>query len=260
MLDPALQDGKKIPKWDSQAHQGIFVGFSHEHTSLVPLIFNPCTQQLSPQYHVIIDDAFSTVPSLYSIEEWGRRFEELFHTSWECFLPADADSVRPPLDDEWLSPDEFTQRHHVPASSMGPLVFGPLSLVPTQPPVPLPVVPEGAVLPEPHQSSVDTGADAANLPRFPPPIHLLDLPPLIHTILHVFGLELGEMDLPLIDLILSVVDVGLLVLFHVFSLLPSMCFQLLLLGVSLLSLLLTLALPVVLSTLPFVSDILILQI
>jgi hypothetical protein len=162
VLDPALQDGKKIPKWDSRARQGIFVGFSHEHSSLVPLIFNPRTQRLSPQYHVIFDDAFSTVPSLYSIEERDKRFEELFHTSRECFLdPADADSVRPPLDDEWLSPDDLEERHRASAPSTGPLVFDPLSLVPTQPHAPQPVVPEGVVLPEPHQSSMDAGVDAA---------------------------------------------------------------------------------------------------
>ena len=40
-------------------------------------------------------------------------------------------------------------------------MFDPLSLDPTQPPVPLAVVPEGVVLPEPHHSSVDTGVDAA---------------------------------------------------------------------------------------------------
>ena len=97
------------------------------------------------------------------------------------------------------------------------------------------------------------------LPRLPPPIHLLDFPLLTHAILHIFCLELGEMGLPLIDLILSFEAIGLLVLFHVFSLLLNMPFQLLLLGVSLLRQLLTLALPVVLSTLPFVSAVLVLQ-
>eukprot|EP00804_Cyclotella_cryptica_P006881 CCRYP_020804-RA/>CCRYP_020804-RA protein AED:0.48 eAED:0.37 QI:0/-1/0/1/-1/1/1/0/621 len=65
VLDPRLQDGKKIPKWDSRARQGIFVGFSTRHSSLVPLILNPRTQHISPQYHVIFDDAFTTVPSPY---------------------------------------------------------------------------------------------------------------------------------------------------------------------------------------------------
>eukprot|EP00804_Cyclotella_cryptica_P018090 CCRYP_017614-RA/>CCRYP_017614-RA protein AED:0.43 eAED:0.20 QI:0/0/0/1/0/0/2/0/735 len=39
ILDPALQDGKKIPKWNSRACQGIFVGFSPNHSSLVPLVY-----------------------------------------------------------------------------------------------------------------------------------------------------------------------------------------------------------------------------
>eukprot|EP00804_Cyclotella_cryptica_P011604 CCRYP_020926-RA/>CCRYP_020926-RA protein AED:0.37 eAED:0.37 QI:0/0/0/1/0/0/2/0/251 len=34
VLDPCLQDGKKIPKWDSRARQGIFVEFSIRHSSL----------------------------------------------------------------------------------------------------------------------------------------------------------------------------------------------------------------------------------
>ncbi|KAL7475213.1 hypothetical protein ACHAW6_001139 [Cyclotella cf. meneghiniana] len=59
-LDAVLQDGKKIPKWNSCAHQGIFVGFSPNHSSLVPLVYNPHSQHISPQYHVIFDHAFSS--------------------------------------------------------------------------------------------------------------------------------------------------------------------------------------------------------
>eukprot|EP00804_Cyclotella_cryptica_P016319 CCRYP_009889-RB/>CCRYP_009889-RB protein AED:0.64 eAED:0.26 QI:0/-1/0/1/-1/1/1/0/386 len=52
VLDPRLQDGKKIPKWGSRARQGIFVGFSPHHSTSVPLILNPRTQHISPQFHV----------------------------------------------------------------------------------------------------------------------------------------------------------------------------------------------------------------
>ncbi len=31
VLDPALQDGNKIPKWDTRARRGMFVGFSPNH-------------------------------------------------------------------------------------------------------------------------------------------------------------------------------------------------------------------------------------
>eukprot|EP00956_Cyclotella_meneghiniana_P031962 scaffold85834_cov44-Cyclotella_meneghiniana.AAC.3 len=38
VLDPKLQDGQSIPKWNSKARQGIFVGFSSEPSSTVPLV------------------------------------------------------------------------------------------------------------------------------------------------------------------------------------------------------------------------------
>ena len=46
VLDPALQDGKKIPKWNSRVCQGIFVVFSPDHSSLVPLVYNPHSQHI----------------------------------------------------------------------------------------------------------------------------------------------------------------------------------------------------------------------
>jgi transposase InsO family protein len=66
VLDPKLQDGHQIPKWNSKVRQGIFVGFSPHHSTNVPLVYNPTTQHISPQYHVIFDDEFTTVPALTS--------------------------------------------------------------------------------------------------------------------------------------------------------------------------------------------------
>jgi hypothetical protein len=64
VLDPDLQDGKRIPKWSSRARKGMFVGFSSEHSSLCPLILNLETGYISPQYHVVFDDKFTSVVSL----------------------------------------------------------------------------------------------------------------------------------------------------------------------------------------------------
>jgi hypothetical protein len=88
VLEPALQDGKKIPKWDSRARQGIFVGFLKEHSTTVPLVLNPRTNHVTPQFHIIFDDAFTTVPSLTlnTVEQWDQRFVELFISSWRCFI------------------------------------------------------------------------------------------------------------------------------------------------------------------------------
>ena len=63
VLEPALQDGKKIPKWKPRARLGMFLGFSPLHSSLVPLVLNVATGRITPQYHVIFDDKFETVLS-----------------------------------------------------------------------------------------------------------------------------------------------------------------------------------------------------
>eukprot|EP00804_Cyclotella_cryptica_P008821 CCRYP_013059-RA/>CCRYP_013059-RA protein AED:0.64 eAED:0.36 QI:0/0/0/1/0/0.5/2/0/330 len=119
MLEPALQDSKKIPKWDSRSCQGIFMGFSSEHSPLVPLVLNPTTKHISPQYHVIFDDDFTTVPSLNTIEERDKLFEQLFEMATEYFIdPDDVDARRSLLRDEWLSP--LDQQRRATSSSLLP--------------------------------------------------------------------------------------------------------------------------------------------
>jgi hypothetical protein len=111
VLDPKLQDGQKIPKWDCKARQGIFVGFSSEHSSTVPLVLNPKTGCISPQYHVIFDDAFTTVPSLTTETELNELFECLFWTAREKFVDEmDVEALRPELCDEWLSAKDLAAR------------------------------------------------------------------------------------------------------------------------------------------------------
>ena len=61
VLDPRLQDGFKIPRWEPRSRKGIFVGVSPLHASTVALILNPSTNRLSPQFHCVFDDHFDTV-------------------------------------------------------------------------------------------------------------------------------------------------------------------------------------------------------
>ena len=134
VLDAKLQDGKKIPKWDSRARQGIFVGFSRHHSTSVPLILNPKTQHISPQYHVVFDDDFSTVPAVSSELFRNQEFERLFGTARERYidpLEAGADPtlsdevVEPPstlLDDEWLSEEDLADRNSRSGNAQPPVV------------------------------------------------------------------------------------------------------------------------------------------
>jgi hypothetical protein len=61
VLDPRLQDSKSIPKWTMRSRRGIYLGVSKIHSSLVHLVLNPETGAISPQYHCVFDDTFSTV-------------------------------------------------------------------------------------------------------------------------------------------------------------------------------------------------------
>ena len=55
---------KGVPKWDPRARLGIYLGQSPDHAANVALVLNPKTGLLSPQFHVLFDDDFTTVPHL----------------------------------------------------------------------------------------------------------------------------------------------------------------------------------------------------
>ena len=65
VLDPKLQDGKKLPKWDPRTRQGQYLYRSPKHASSVRLIRNLNTGCISPQFHVIYDTQFQTVLGEY---------------------------------------------------------------------------------------------------------------------------------------------------------------------------------------------------
>ena len=63
VLDACLQSGiAGVPKWEPRSRLGIYVGHSPSHAGSVALVLNPKTGHVSPQFHVVFDDAFSTVP------------------------------------------------------------------------------------------------------------------------------------------------------------------------------------------------------
>ena len=53
----------KIPKWDPSSPRGVNMGFSKMYSTQVGLVLNLLTGSISPQYHVVFDDMFSTVMS-----------------------------------------------------------------------------------------------------------------------------------------------------------------------------------------------------
>ena len=63
VLDHRLHSaGGSIPKWEPRSRCGVYLGHSPLHAGNVALVFNPITGRVSPAYHVVFDDTFSTVP------------------------------------------------------------------------------------------------------------------------------------------------------------------------------------------------------
>jgi transposase InsO family protein len=117
VLEPSLQNGKKLPKWNRHARMGQFLGFSREHSSTVALVRNLHTGYVSPQYHVVFDDKFETVfNDNKSSAELDKICAELFVSSRECFVEDEYDEDGmlvyrpPPLDEVWLSEPERRER------------------------------------------------------------------------------------------------------------------------------------------------------
>ena len=75
-MDSRLQSGiAGPPKWEPRSRLGIYVGHSPSHAGSVALVLNPRTGHVSPQYHVVFDDLFTTVACMKKSEvppNWGE--------------------------------------------------------------------------------------------------------------------------------------------------------------------------------------------
>ena len=116
VLDPCLQDGHKIPKWDKRSRRAQFMGYSSEHSSLVAMVRNLQTNHVSPQFHLIHDDNFETILNDLGMDHHLSEMtvKELFDISREVYSEVEVSTdgtityKPPPLDDIWL--DEAERR------------------------------------------------------------------------------------------------------------------------------------------------------
>lgn len=109
VLSPTLHDGKKIPKWAPRARRGQFLGFSKHHSSMIGIVRNIQTGSVTPQFHVVFDELFSTV---HSLDEDDPTWVELFVSEHNYYGPdeeeEDADTLAfPDLESSWLPDSEI---------------------------------------------------------------------------------------------------------------------------------------------------------
>jgi hypothetical protein len=190
VLDPRLQDAKSIPKWSMRSRRGIYLGVSPFHSSTVHLVLNPTTGAITPQYHVVFDDTFSTVFSDGQFDE--LKWTSLLTTGYErnAILSPDSEGHIhvPPDATSFDSSPTSSSEGETSSSDSIPLPLKSLSLPPdtpmtsvtpdstlSSPVASLPLSsPEGAssetrrVTFDPTLSSSE-GAPSPSLPPSPPP-------------------------------------------------------------------------------------------
>ena len=175
VLDPHLQAGQKLPRWQPRSRRGVFMGFSNLHSSEVPLVLDLQTGSITPQYHVVFDDHFSTVTSVEREidppDNWNQLCLE--NTTYIPTEPVTDEtnnqvSSSVPLGFEWLTPDE--QEWAERAMTRQDTICG--ALVEPTPTV----TPNTAILPTTTESTLVT---ATGLPatHVSAPSPVLDAPP-----------------------------------------------------------------------------------
>ena len=109
VLEPKLQNGQKLPKWNRRSRLGQFLGYSDEHSSLVANVRHLKTGFISPQYHVVFDDLFESVFSSGPNDAIVDAIcEDLYRSSCKVHATEEYDAHNnlvykpPPLDEVWL--------------------------------------------------------------------------------------------------------------------------------------------------------------
>ena len=126
ILDSRLQTNPKgVPKWEPRARLGIYLGRSPAHAGNVALVLNPKTGLVSPQFHVVFDDEFTTVPHLRKgtvPSNWGKLVtnsrekstDEFFDLTKTWFQPENDESA-----DEIFDPStKVNEGDHISNSSV----------------------------------------------------------------------------------------------------------------------------------------------
>jgi hypothetical protein len=100
VLDPKIQQGQKIHRWEPQSKREIFMGLSQKHATEVPLVLNLGTGSITTQFQLVFDDLFTTVPS---IERETEPPDQCLESSTHIML----DSPPENLNDEWLTEEQL---------------------------------------------------------------------------------------------------------------------------------------------------------
>jgi hypothetical protein len=100
VLDPQMQQGRKLPRWQPRSRIGVNLGLSLQHSSEVPLVLNLQTGSIDTQYHVFFNDQFTAVSSSEREIDPPSHWEDLCLESAVIIV---TDHPTTYLKDDWLT-------------------------------------------------------------------------------------------------------------------------------------------------------------
>jgi hypothetical protein len=81
VLDRRMQEGTSPPKWEKCTTKKVYVGHLHHYSKSVPMVWDPKTKLVSPQFHVLFDNNFDTVQAPDSNITQADTMDHLFKTN-----------------------------------------------------------------------------------------------------------------------------------------------------------------------------------
>jgi hypothetical protein len=108
VLDPQMQQGRKLPLWQPRSQRGVNLGLSLQHSSEVPLVFNLTIGSIDTQYHVVFYDQFKTISSIEREMDPPSHWEDL---CLESAVRIVTDHPATYLKDDWLKKEELEEKH-----------------------------------------------------------------------------------------------------------------------------------------------------
>lgn len=106
VLDPKLAAGNRIPRWKLRSRRGVYMGISDRYAVSAPLILNPHSGFVKPQFHCVFDDHFATVVSQTddeSVDLTQAPWDEMFRLRFNWQERIDIDMPLE-LDVDWTEP------------------------------------------------------------------------------------------------------------------------------------------------------------
>ena len=175
VLDKAMQDGRKLPRWKPRSTRMVNMGLSPQHATSVPLLLNPESGAITAQFHVVFDNWFSTIatkvddlPDFHS-DEWSRMFGDSTFV-----FPYDDEDLQRMIDEaDAPSPRQATQRAQVDDAFDTHAPPAPLAIPPTptsSPPsaTPNPHTPESSPMLDPRETGTTEPEDDPLYADMPP--------------------------------------------------------------------------------------------